>query len=85
MCLGVPGRVVEWIDRESIMAQAWIEFDGLRKECSLACVPEAEVGDFVIIHAGVAICRIDADRAAEMLTLLEQMDAGYLDELDASP
>jgi hydrogenase expression/formation protein HypC len=85
MCLGVPGRVVEWIDRESIMAPAWIEFDGLRKECSLACVPEAEVGDFVIIHAGVAICRIDADRAAEMLTLLRQMDAGYLDELDAPP
>jgi hydrogenase expression/formation protein HypC len=85
MCLGVPGRVVEWIDRDSIMAQAWIEFDGLRKECSLACVPEAEVGDFVIIHAGVAICLIDADRAAEMLTLLGQIDAGYLDELDALP
>lgn len=67
------------------MAQAWIEFDGLRKECSLACVPEAKVGDFVIVHAGVAICRIDADRAAETLKLLARLDASYLAELDAPP
>jgi len=85
MCLGVPGRVVEWIDRDPLLAQAWIEFDGLRKECSLACVPEAEVGDYVIVHAGLAICRIDAERAAELLAVLGRLDEGHLADLETPP
>jgi hydrogenase expression/formation protein HypC len=85
MCLGVPGRVAEWIDRDPVLARGWIEFDGLRKECSLACVPEAEVGDYVIVHAGIAISRIDAEHAAELLTALEQADSGYLSELEDTP
>jgi hydrogenase expression/formation protein HypC len=85
MCLGVPGRVVEWIDRDPLLAQAWIEFDGLRKECSLACVPEAEVGDYVIVHAGLAICRIDAERAAALLAVLGRLDEGYLADLETPP
>lgn len=65
MCLGVPGRVVNWIERDPLFAQAEIDFGGIRKVCHMACVPEAEIGDFVIVHAGVAITLVDetgADR-----------------------
>lgn len=73
MCLGVPGRVVEWLDRDPLLAQARIEFDGVRRVCHLACVPEAEVGDYVIVHAGVAISRIDPAAAERLLAELRTL------------
>ncbi len=85
MCLGVPGKVTEWLDRDPVLARGWIEFDGLRKECSLACVPEVEVGDYVIVHAGIAICQIDAEHAAELLATLRNVEENYLAELEDAP
>lgn len=61
MCLAVPGKVVRWLNREPLFARAEIEFEGVRRACHMACVPEAEIGEFVIVHAGVAISRVDAD------------------------
>ncbi len=55
MCLGIPGRVVRWLDQSELMAEAEIDFDGVRKRCPMACVPEAVVGDYVLVHAGIAI------------------------------
>jgi hydrogenase expression/formation protein HypC len=55
MCLGIPGRVVRWLDQTELMAEAEIDFDGIRKRCPMACVPEAVVGDYVLVHAGIAI------------------------------
>lgn len=55
MCLGVPGRVVRWLDRSELMAEAEIDFNGVRKRCPMACVPDAKVGNYVLIHAGIAI------------------------------
>lgn len=63
MCLGVPGRVIEWIERDGIFGRATIEFAGARREIHMACVPEAEVGDYVIVHAGIAICRMNNEEA----------------------
>jgi hydrogenase expression/formation protein HypC len=74
MCLGVPGQVVQWIDRDPTFARARIEFDGIGRECHMACVLEAEVGDYVIVHAGIAICRLDADEADRVLTELRRLD-----------
>lgn len=73
MCLGIPGRVVEWLDRDPLLARASVEFDGVRRVCHLACVPEAEVGDFVIVHAGVAISRIDPVAAERLLNELQAL------------
>lgn len=73
MCLGVPGRVVEWLDRDPLLARAQIEFNGVRRVCHLACVPDAEVGDYVIVHAGVAISRIDPDAAERLLDELRSL------------
>ncbi|HVC93979.1 MAG TPA: HypC/HybG/HupF family hydrogenase formation chaperone [Pirellulales bacterium] len=70
MCLGVPGRVVRWIDRDPTFASAEVEFDGVRRVCHMACVPEAEVGDYAIVHAGVAISRIDVGEAERLLAEL---------------
>ena len=67
MCLAVPGKVVRWLDREPLFARAEIEFEGVRRVCHMACVPEAEIGEFVIVHAGVAISRVDADEAQLIL------------------
>lgn len=74
MCLAVPGRVVEWVDHDPLLARGWIEFEGVRRECHLACVPQARVGDYVLVHAGVAIAVIDARQAER--TLLELRNLG---------
>lgn len=67
MCLAVPGRLEEWIDRDPLLARGWVAFGGVRRECHLACVPEAEVGDYVLVHAGIALSRIDVITAEKLL------------------
>lgn len=67
MCLGVPGRLVTWLDRDPLLARGLIEFEGIRRECHLACVPEAEIGDYVVVHAGIAISRVNAVEAEQLL------------------
>lgn len=64
MCLGVPGRVHRWLDHSELTAEAEIDFGGVRKRCHMACVPQAVVGDFVLVHAGVALTILEptADR-----------------------
>jgi hydrogenase expression/formation protein HypC len=74
MCLAVPGRLEEWIDRDPLLARGWVAFGGVRRECHLACVPEAEVGDYVLVHAGIALRRVDIIAAEKLLRELH--DAG---------
>ncbi len=74
MCLGVPGKVVEWANTDSVFASARIEFAGLTRVCSMACVPEAQIGDYVVVHAGIAISRIDEAAAKLAMQELETMD-----------
>jgi hydrogenase expression/formation protein HypC len=63
MCLGIPGKLVRWIEREDPFAQAEIEFDGVRRICHMACLTDAKEGDYVVVHAGIAISRIDPEEA----------------------
>lgn len=79
MCLGVPGLVVRWIDLDPTFARAEIEFDGIRRVCHMACVADAKEGDYVIVHAGVAISRIDVDEAQRVVAELARMsdDEGW--------
>ncbi|MEZ6133479.1 MAG: HypC/HybG/HupF family hydrogenase formation chaperone [Pirellulaceae bacterium] len=67
-----------WLDRDPLFARANIEFDGVACQCHMACVPEAKVGDYVIVHAGVAICLIDEMEARRIFAELERLD--LLDE-----
>ena len=79
MCLGIPGRIVCWLEREGVFAQAEVEFDGVRRVVHMACVTEAEEGDFVIVHAGIAISRVDPEEAEQIFKTLAAMgeDAGW--------
>lgn len=80
MCLAVPGKIVRWIDRDPTFARAEVEFGGVRRVCHMACVPDAPEGDYVLVHAGVAITRIDADEARRVLDDLATLVA--LDDAD---
>ncbi len=80
MCLGIPGRIVE-INDNPLMRMGKVDFGGITREVCLAYVPEAEVGDYVIVHVGFAISRIDEEEAQETLRLLAEMGMVMSDEL----
>lgn len=80
MCLGVPGRVTAVEDNALGMTMGTVDFGGIRKQVCLAYVPGAKVGDFVIVHVGFALNRIDEAEAAKVFELLKSM--GELAELD---
>ncbi len=73
MCLGIPGKIVRWIRREDLFAEGEVEFQGIRRACNLACVPEAQLGDYVIVHAGVAISIVDEKEAQRVFDELERL------------
>ena len=79
MCLGIPARVVELVDPEAQVAKA--EISGVRRRISLALCPDAGVGDWVLVHVGFALSKIDEEQAAETLDALVRMGEAYEREL----
>jgi hydrogenase expression/formation protein HypC len=77
MCLGIPGRVVETSDN-AFMRMGRVDFGGVTREVCLAYVPEAQVGDYVIVHVGFAISQIDEAEVQETLSLMTEV--GMLEE-----
>ncbi len=77
MCLGVPGRIVEMRDERGT-PMATVDFGGVTKSICLAYVPEAEIGEYAIVHAGFAITLLDEESARETLDLMRS--AGMLDD-----
>jgi hydrogenase expression/formation protein HypC len=80
MCLGVPGRVVETY-REHDVLMGKVDFGGVAKRVCLEHVPEAGVGDFVLVHVGFALSLIDEAEAGRIFALLKELQ--QLDELEA--
>jgi hydrogenase expression/formation protein HypC len=78
MCLGIPGKILESFEANGLR-MGRIEFGGIVREACLAYTPEAQTGDYVVVHVGFAISRIDAEEAARTYKLLEEM--GQLSEL----
>jgi hydrogenase expression/formation protein HypC len=78
MCLGIPGEVLSLDDGE--LRPARVRFGGVVKQVWLAYVPEAAVGDYVVVHAGFAISRVDREAAARVFQYLDQI--GETRELD---
>lgn len=72
MCLGIPGRVTEIRD-EGGLVMGKVDFGGVRKDACLAYLPELQVGDYVIVHVGFAISRVDEAEALKTLEILDQM------------
>lgn len=78
MCLGVPGRIVDLDD------DAWlgtVDFDGVRRPVCLAYTPDARLGDYVIVHVGFAISRVDEAEAARTLAVLRAIPDALESEL----
>ena len=74
MCLAVPGKVLSITDATSLMRLGKVSFGGIVKEVSLAYVSEAQVGDYVIVHVGFAISRLDEQEASRVFAYLQQLD-----------
>lgn len=74
MCLGVPGKIMKIEDNELGMPMAKVNFSGINKEVCLAYVPEAQVGDYVVVHVGFAISRIDEEEAMQVFEYLKEME-----------
>jgi hydrogenase expression/formation protein HypC len=73
MCLGIPGEVLSIEEDAQGLRQARVRFGGVVREASLALVPEAQVGDYVVVHVGFAISVINAEEAQSVFRLLEEM------------
>lgn len=75
MCLAVPGQVLSIApDRDSTLRPGRVSIGGIVRDVSLACVPEAQVGDYVLVHAGIALSRVDPDEAAKIFQCLAEID-----------
>ena len=74
MCLAVPGRVVE-ITGEGELRMGKVDFAGVQRQACLAYVPEVQLGDYVLVHVGFAISRIDEQAAQETLQALAEIGA----------
>ena len=79
MCLGIPGRVEEMLNDEPLERSARVSFGGISKTINLAYVPEAQVGDYVIVHVGFAISRVREEEACRIFRYLDEI--GELDDL----
>lgn len=80
MCLAVPGRVLDIQGDDPFLRTGRVSFNGVVKVISLTCAPEAKVGDYVLVHVGVAISVIDEREAEQTFQYLSAM--GELDGLE---
>lgn len=74
MCLAVPGKIASISGDEPLFRSGKVDFCGIVKEVNLSCVPEAAVGDYVIVHVGMAISRLDESEANRVFEYLRQME-----------
>ena len=74
MCLAIPGKIVSVRGEDPLERMGKIDFGGILKEASLAYVPEANVGDYVIVHVGFALSRVDEEEAQKIFEYLKQME-----------
>jgi hydrogenase expression/formation protein HypC len=82
MCLAIPGKVTSISGDDPLMRSGKVDFGGILKEVSLAYVPEVNVGDYVIVHVGFALSRVDEAEANQVFEYLREMQE--LSELEES-
>jgi hydrogenase expression/formation protein HypC len=80
MCLAVPGKIISIQGADPLLRSGKVDFAGIVKQINLAYVPEAQVGDYVLVHVGFAINTIDESEARQVFDYLRQM--GELAELE---
>ncbi len=84
MCLGIPGQIVEWVDETNQIAKA--DVSGVRRNVNVGLLSEGpdkvDVGDWVLIHVGFAMSKVDEDEARQTREFLETLGDPYHEELD---
>jgi hydrogenase expression/formation protein HypC len=80
VCLAIPGKIVELYEVSAIR-MAKVDFSGITREACLEYLPEARVGDYVLVHVGFAISKVDEEEAARTYQFLEELN--QLDEIRA--
>ena len=80
MCLAVPGKIISIDDADSVFRSGRVNFGGIVKQINLAYVPEAGIGDYVLVHVGFAISTIDEAEAKQVFEYLREI--GELTRLD---
>jgi hydrogenase expression/formation protein HypC len=81
MCLAVPGKIQTVQGEDPLFRVAKVDFDGVAREVSLSCLPQAKVGDYVIVHVGVAISLLDEEEALKTLEdfqMIKQLSSGQI-------
>jgi hydrogenase expression/formation protein HypC len=73
MCLAVPGKIVSIEGEDPILRSGKVDFAGIVKQINLAYVPEAKIGDYVLVHVGFAISTVDEQEAQQVFEYLRQM------------
>ncbi|KAB2838629.1 HypC/HybG/HupF family hydrogenase formation chaperone [bacterium] len=82
MCLAIPGKIVRLLQEEPLRRTGKVDFGGILKEVNLSYVPEAGVGDYVIVHVGFAISRVEESEARKVFEYLAELEG--LAEIEAS-
>jgi hydrogenase expression/formation protein HypC len=83
MCISVPMQVVEIFPQQDDALIGIVSYEGARKQVSLAAVPEAQVGDYVLVQFGFATSRLEAEDAIRTLELLRELDNLFLNDEQA--
>jgi len=73
MCLAIPGKITELHERDGVLMSK-VDFGGIMREACMAYLPDAQPGDYVLVHVGFAISRIDEEEAARTYQYLAEMD-----------
>jgi hydrogenase expression/formation protein HypC len=74
MCLAIPGKIIEVHQKADWLRTGNVDFGGVIKEVSLALVPAASVGDYVLVHVGIALSTIDHNEAQQVFAYLRQLE-----------
>jgi len=82
MCLGIPGKVIETYPENDVL-MGKVDFSGVCKRVCLEHVPQAQPGDYVLVHVGFALSLLDAEEAGRVFAFLEEMN--QLEELKVPP
>ncbi|GAB6165894.1 HypC/HybG/HupF family hydrogenase formation chaperone [Thermostilla marina] len=84
MCLGIPGKILEKYEKDGL-PYAKVDFSGITKEICLAYTPEAEPGEYVLVHVGFALNRIDEAEAQETMDFIRQIEEAAEDPSATTP
>jgi hydrogenase expression/formation protein HypC len=79
MCLAIPGKIVEMVDEENRIAK--VEIGGVRRGVNVGMLDDIKIGDYVLVHVGFAMSKVDEQQAEETLRLLQELGS-YQEELE---